>query len=183
MIKKEDLENWDSLGKLKKIDFGSGKFEANGKTYYLETKLTSSRYCEYQILQRELAMGMTIKEIYDGFSDMRKLLNQTRFVDSAVFVDKILTHCLKLKEKEPIMLKICTLFVNTEDEDRTTWDNDLTVKKLEDWKREGIDVECFFRIALTLVSGFTKIFNDFTQSTLEAMGVAADIVNASSKVN
>jgi hypothetical protein len=178
MIKPEDLGNWDSLGKLKNINFSSGQFTANGKTYYLETKLTITRYCEFQILQRELGMGMTLQEIYDGFADMRKLLNQNRFVDSAVFVDKVLTHCMKLKEKEPTILKICTLFCNTEDEDRTAWGNDMVVKKLEDWKKEGIEVADFFVVAVTLVPGYTELYNRFTQSISEALGIAKEIVDA-----
>ena len=173
-----NLEKWDSLEKIKKIDFSSGQFSANGKTYFLETKLTITRYCEFQILQRELGMGMTLQEIYDGFLDCRKLLNQTRFVDIAVYVDKILLHMSKLKEKEPTVLKICTLFINTEDEDRTTWGNDIVVKKLEDWKKEGIDVQDFFAVALTLVPGYIELYNKFTLSTSESLGVAKDIVNA-----
>lgn len=173
-----DVTKWDSLNKLKSIDFASGQFTANGKTYFLETKLTITRYCEFQILQRELGMGMTLQEIYDGFLDCRKLLNQTRFVDSAVFVDKILMHCMKLKEKEPTVLKICTLFCNTEDEDRTAWGNDLVVKKLEDWKKEGIYVGDFFDVALTLAPGYIELYNKFTQNISEALGVAKDIVNA-----
>lgn len=173
-----DLSNWDSLDKLKNIDFASGQFTANGKTYYLETKLAISRYCEFQILQRELAMGMTLQEIYDGFLDSRKLLNQTRFVDVAVFIDKILTHCSKLKEKEPTILKICTLFINTEDEDRTTWGNDLVVRKLDDWKKEGIYVGDFFDVALTLAPGYIELYNKFTQNITEMLGVAKEIVSA-----
>lgn len=173
-----ELGKWDQLEKIKNIDFDSGKFEANGKTYYLETKLSITRYCEFQILQRELGMGMTVNEIYDGFMDMRKMLNANRFVDSAVYVDKIITHCAKLKEKEPTVLKLCTLFVNTEDEDRNTWNNDVVVKKLIDWKASGIDVRDFFAIALTLSPGYIEAYNSFTQSITESLGLAKEVVSA-----
>jgi hypothetical protein len=176
------LDGWDKLGALKSIDFESGQFDANGKTYYLESKLTVARYCEFMILQRELQMGMSIEEIYTGMIDQRKLLNQMRFVDASVHCDKFVTHCIKLKEKEPTVMKICTLFINTEDEDRAVWNNDLVVRKLADWKKEGINVSDFFEVALTLVPTFIEHYNRFTRSIIEQMGVAETIVEAAMKI-
>lgn len=173
-----NMDNWDQLKKLKHIDFDSGKFEANGKIYYLESQLTIARYCEFQILEKELGMGMTLKEFYDGLMTQRQLLNQTRFVDCAVWTDKMILHCAKLKEKEPTVLKFCTLFCNIEDEDRNTWGNDLVVKKMEDWKQSGIDVKDFFVLALTLAPRYIEIYNDFTQSISEKLGIAKEVVSA-----
>lgn len=172
------FDNWDQLNKFKNIDFNAGKFEANGKTYYLETKMNIGRYCEFLILQRELTMGMTLQELYEAWSVQKQLLNQTRFVDAAVYADKVMNHCVKLKEKEPTVLKICTLFINTAEEDRTKWDNDLVVRKMEDWKAELIDKDDFFHVAFTLVPGFIAIYNNFTQSIMERLDIAEEIVSA-----
>lgn len=169
---------WDALNPVKSIDFSAGSFEANGETYYLESKLSIGRYCEFVILQRELQMGMTLEEIYESQKVQKQLLNQVRFADAAVHVDKLINHCIKLKEKEPTVLKLCTLFINAKDEDRTVWNNDLVVKKLNDWKKAGINTSDFFAIALTLVPGFIEIYNNFTQSIIEQLGMAKDIVNA-----
>jgi hypothetical protein len=177
-MQKIDTSNWDSLGALKRIDFKAGQFEANGKTYYLETRLPIGRYCEFVILQRELQMGMTLEQIYEAMITQRELLNKVRFADAAVHADKLLNHMVKLKEKEPTMLKICTLCVNTKEEDRTQWGNDTVVQKLEDWKRAGIDTHDFFAIALIIVPGFTELYTSFTQNILEKMEVAQTVINA-----
>jgi len=174
---------WNVLETMKKIDFDSGKFEANGTTYYLESKLNVSRYCEFQILQAELSMGMTLKEIYDSMFTNRDLLNQMRFVDAAVFTDKLIMHTAKLKHKEPTVLKLCTLFINTENEDRSIYNNDMVVKKLADWKAENIDVEDFFAIALTLAPGFIEIYNNFTQNIMAKMEVAQEFMNSAVKIH
>ena len=104
------------------------------------------------------------------------MLNQTRFVDVSVFIDKVVNNCSKLKEKEPFLYKIATLFCNTEDEDRTTWNNDLVVKKLNDWKE--YDAQDFFEVALTLSPGYREIYNGIILNILEGMDVAKEIVNA-----
>lgn len=159
-----DFEGWNKLGKLRNIDFPSGQFEANGTIYYLENKLSVGRFCEFQVLQRELWTGMSIQDFFKGIQDVEKLLNQLRFSDIAIWVNQVKTHMSKLKEKEPVMFKIDTLFLNTEDEDRNKWDNDLVVKKMHDWKASGIDSQDFFHIALTLAPGFVEIYNNFIQS-------------------
>lgn len=173
-----DTSNWDKLGALKRIDFKAGEFEANGKTYYLETRLSVARYCEFVILQRELQMGLTLEQIYEAMITQRELLNKVRFADAAVHADKLLNHMVKLKEKEPTMLKICTLCINTKEEDRSKWGNDTVVQKLEDWKKGGYDVHDFFAMALIIVPGFTQLYNSFTLDTLEKLGVAHEVINA-----
>ena len=174
-------ENWDKLGKMNRIDFETGKFEANGKTYYLETKLSIARFCEFQILEKEMATGMTIKEMYEGLQKNDKLLNQQRFVDCAVFNRELLNHCSILSKKEPVILKICTLLINTEDEDQSKWDNDLVVKKLADWKAANIDVNDFFLIAFSIVPGYINVYNMLTQSILDNLPQAKEILDAIKK--
>lgn len=168
----------DKANPVKNIDFNEGEFTANGKRYMLETKLSAGRYCEFVILQRELAAGMSLNQIYDQLIAQRKLLNDMRFVDAAVHVDKFINHCINLKQKEPTVLKLCTLFINEESEDRSTWGNDLVVKKLNDWKKENINVEDFFAIALTLAPGLINAYNTFTQNIIKELGIAEEIVSA-----
>ena len=160
---------FDKVNEMKRIDFASGQFEANGKTYYLESQLTIGRYCEFVILQRELATGMTIDEIYKSMAALRKLLNDMRFVDAAVHTNNFINHCVNLKQKEPTVLKLCTLFINEKDEDRSKWGNDTVVRKLKDWSDAKIDVQDFFSIALTLVPTFTTAYNSFTHAITNGM--------------
>lgn len=179
--KKEEQKtypNWDKLNKTRIIDFESGQFEANGTIYYLETTLTVARFCEFQILEKELALGMGLKDFVDGQKKLRDLLNQQRFVDCAVLVTKLMEHSIVLNHKEPIILKLCSLFINTENEDRSMWNNDLVVKKLNDWKASDIAYKCFFDIAVILVPGYIDLYNVLTQHILELGTLTKEMITA-----
>ena len=163
---------------LKRIDFVKNEFVANGKLYKIVSRLPISRYCEFQVLQVELAMGMTVQKLYDKLSILRQVLNQARFVDSAILIGDMTSHMAKLVEKEPTVLKICTLFINTEDEDITTWNNDLVVRKLADWKAEGICADDFFRVAFNTAPGYIEIYNTLTLAITETIEKAKAGLNA-----
>lgn len=169
------------LQPLQRIDFSTGKFEANGKTYYIETDLTVSRFCEHKILEKELAMGVTLDELYQSMTTIKQLLNQVKFVEAAVFVDKIINHCANLKHKEPTILKMCTLFLNTDGEDRAAWNNDMMMRKLQDWKASNIDVNDFFEVALILTPFYTGVYNRLTLNISENMEVVTDLMSATLK--
>jgi len=60
---------------------------------------------------------------------------------------------------------ICALFIVEENEDLTVWDEQLANKKIENWNKEGYDVNNFFRIAANLVNGYISTLDDIFQNT------------------
>lgn len=150
------------MKELKRLDLSKQSFEANGTTYYIESGLSIERFCEYQILEKEAGFGLSFKKIFDNLKDLHKLMNEVKFVEAAVKLDNLMRGVAKLEEREPTLLKMCALFINTEDEDRTTINNDMIVKKIEDWKQE-YDVRDFFRLALNTVDGFLEIYANATR--------------------
>lgn len=157
---------------LKRIDFEAGRFEAGGKTYFIEGSLTIERYAHFQIYEKELAYGFTVKGIYDKLNDIKKLLDKTRFVDSAVYIVDLMRGISKLEEREPTILKICALYCNTEAEDRTIINQDMITQKIEDWKREGIDMRDFFDLACSSVNGLHELYQTVTRSISDQKGNA-----------
>lgn len=181
MITSEALKKFDEQSRTKRIDFETGRFEANGKIYFIETRLSIGRYVEFEVLQTEMAYGTSLKEMYDWLITNRQLLNQMRFVDCAINNDKMIAKCQNLKDKEPFILKICTLFCNTEGEDVSKWNNDIIVKKLADWKAENIDTADFFELAVALSPYYIEIYNRLTQSITDQMGEVEAIATALTK--
>lgn len=171
-------ENWDQLKKLRNIDFDSGKFEVAGVTYYLETKLSFGRFIDFQILEYEMALGMTITEVHKTYGDLYKMLNQQRLADSIIHVNNLRNHASKLSEREPTIYKICCLFCNTEDEDRSVFNNDLVVKKMAAFKTSDIEAQDFFTLAVTLLPGYIAHYNAITLSISESLITAKEIVTA-----
>lgn len=145
---------------LKKLDPTKTEFEANGKIYKIETSLSIERFCEFQILEKEFAYSMDFKKMFNELLELREMMNKLKFVDSAVKLENIVKGIVKIEQKEPTALKICALFINTEDEDRSIITEDMISNKIRDWKIEGYEVQGFFMLALNTVNGFTDIYNE-----------------------
>lgn len=148
---------------LKRLDLTKPSFMANGREYFIEGSLSISRFCEFQILEKELSFSTSFKSLFTDLRGIYDLLNEMKLADGIVRLNNVLNGVAKLEEKEPTGLKICTLFINTKDEDRTEWSNDLMTQKIEDWKIEGYDVADFFRLALNSVDGFADIYREISQ--------------------
>lgn len=147
---------------LKELDKEARFFEANGKTYYIETKLSIERYAEFQILEKEAGFGTTFENFYGEVAKAYQDLQTFKAADACVKLHNILTGCADIERKQPTLLKICALFMNTKDEDRATIDDDRIAEKIEDWSTE-YDLTGFFHRALNTVSGFFKIYADMHQ--------------------
>lgn len=150
-------------GPLKRIDFETGVFTANGTQYRVEGATTIERYAELQILEKEMGYGMTFKGMYDRMEKLYSMLNKSRFADCAVLVNDMMRGIVKVQERQPIILKICALFINEENEDRTVLTQDMIDKKIADWKAEGIDMRDFFTVASSSVNGFSDVYRTVTR--------------------
>ena len=164
-----------AITELKRIDLQKGIFEANGKTYKIEGSLTIERYCEFQILEKELGFGVSFKSMFDTLNVLWTKINKMEFGDAAVTLNDLLRGMAKLEEREPVFLKICALYINTEDEDRSTFSEDLYTQKIHDWKVEGYDMQDFFTVASNSVNGFIDAYQRITRiiSGQEKAGVKA----------
>lgn len=100
-------------------------------------------------------MFRELRGVYD-------LLNGVKFVEASVKLDNLMSGIKKLEEKEPTLLKLCALFINSKDEDRTSINQDQISRKIEDWATE-YDVRDFFSFALTTIKGFTQVYSNVTQ--------------------
>jgi hypothetical protein len=152
---------------LKRIDMDAGKFTANGKEYFIEGSMTIERYAQFQIYEKELAYGFSTKGIYEELKQILKLMDKLMFTDCAVKLNNLTRGVAKIEEREPVVLKICALYCNTQDEDRTIINEDMISKKIQDWKAEGIDIRDFFALAFNSVNGLLEIYRSVTQSISE----------------
>lgn len=147
---------------LKRIDLETGRFTANGRDYFIEGSLSIARYAEFQIYEKELAYGLTVKGLYEKLKAVNKFLDKIRFVDAVVAINDVMRGVMKLEEREPVVLKICALYCNTTDEDRTVINEDMITQKIADWKAEGIDMRDFFLLASNSVNGLLEIYRIVT---------------------
>ena len=148
--------------KLKTLDPAARSFEAGGETYFVETKLSIARFHDYQILEKEAGFSMTFAGMFNEIAAAYKDLQTLKAMDAGVKLHNLMNGMAKMKEKEHVLLKMCALFMNTENEDRGEISEDLISKKIEIWKNE-YEVNGFFTQALSTVDGFFKIFAEMHQ--------------------
>ena len=151
---------------LKRIDFDKPDIPANGKNYVVQKDLSIARFKELEQMEVELYYGVTMQGMVDKLKDAFEDLNKSKIADSSVKIYRILEGIAdKVDRREPVALRICTLFLVTEDEDVTKWDEDLAKQKIKDWQEEGYVVDDFFSLAAALVPGFLKDYLSIMEGT------------------
>jgi uncharacterized protein (DUF885 family) len=152
------------MTELKTIDPKSKTFIANGKTYFIEDKLSYNRWLEYQKLEVELTFDISFEALFDKLNEAYALLNQQRFADSSVCIrDLMVGVASNIDKRVHPAYAMCALFINTEDEDRTEIDEHSINIKIDDWNKEGYSIQTFFSIALNIVPGFIKVLSQDIQ--------------------
>lgn len=144
------------MQKLITLPEGTTEFVANGVTYYVEDLISIARYRYFRRFQNEIATGLTHFDMVQLIKNNVKNLNgamggEKVLADMAYENINALNHCSNLEEKEPFEVWICTLFVNTKDEDRRIFDLPAMQEKIKNWETEGIDMGFFTNAAESLL--------------------------------
>lgn len=154
-------------GQLKVIDLNQKQFDANGKTYYIETSLSFERYIMYQKMQHQLAWDAGFYGVYETLKKTYELVNQMKFADAAVQLHNTMSGLKMVDSREVPALTLCALFINTEEEDRKIINDDMIKKKLADWEAEGLDILPFFQLAMDSIQNFKKVYSEIILSSSE----------------
>lgn len=150
------------ITELKKLDVNASSFVANGKEYFIESNLSVERFIVYQELELQASFSLDFKTMYATLLQVREGINNGKFLDSGIKVDNLLNGITQLQTKQPNLLKMCALFMNTKEECRATITNDRIAEKIADWSE--YEVEGFFVLALTSINGFTDIYKKMLQA-------------------
>lgn len=155
----------------KRIDMTKPSFMANGKEYFITSFLAVTRFCEFQIFEKEFAYSTDLKSLFREINECHAMLkgamNFGTVSDVIVRLDNLQRGVARLEEKEPTALKLCALFINTEKEDPGTWSVDLMNVKIQDFKDSGIEMKDFFQLALTSQHSFIDIYNQMSDKFSE----------------
>lgn len=132
----------------------------SGKEYFIEDQLSGVRYMEFQAAQQELATGLSVNELMTELKSIYDLTNSTKTVrkkdgsietishtgDIASRLHNIMYGLKNMKERKPVVFKICSLFINSANEDRGTYVESVMQEKLADLM-PAYDYQFFFRLA------------------------------------
>jgi len=168
------METKESKNNLKQIDLNAPSFDANGVTYYIKNSLSVQRYREFEKYQVTFGFAREFKQIYDLLVQSVDLANKGKGLEAWNIVFNLKEQIGKnnLDNRHHNGMYICALFIVTETEDLTTWDEHIADVKIANWNKEGYDVNSFFRLAANLVNGYIDTLDEIFQNTSE---VAATI--------
>lgn len=142
---------------LKDLKPNEKSFIANGKTYYIEDRLSIERFIAFQKLEVEFAYGGGFLGVMKSLNKGIEHLNKMQLVDAAVELTNTRESIIRQdKDKRIPALDLCSLFINSKDEDRRVITNDMLIEKQKDFEAEGIPIDFFLRLAQNLVIGFKE---------------------------
>jgi len=157
---------------LKTLDPEKSQFTANGTEYYIKTSLSVERFKYYEKYQINFGMGRTFDSIATLLSKAVDLANKGKGLEAWNIIVNLRDSIGKdLDKRSHAAFYLCSLFICTEDEDITTWDDAMAEKKIADWNAEGIDSNSFFLLAVNLVNGFMKNFEEISQDISEVQSL------------
>lgn len=182
LLKDLDLEVRQKLGRPVKGITSVESFMANGRRYFIRTSLTVTRFEKFEQIQIRVGYGVDFRQLFNNLMKIYDDLNNMKPADAAITVHGMM-HGIKdkIEERENEVLLLCSLFVCREGEDLTTYDDQLTRDKIEDWKKEGIAMESFFTLAFNLVNGFTPIYKQVSASISQEMTQVKEEIQKRSK--
>lgn len=149
------------MNELKKLNPNERVFVANGNKYYISSELSVARFHEFQILEIEAKINLNLKDIGVKLAEIWKMRNTNRIADADVALWKIIEGIEQVGYREHVLLRICALFINRENEDLGKINEDLVSQKLDDWAE--FESGGFFTLALNSTNGFFKDYNAMLQ--------------------
>lgn len=155
--------------KLKTFEKGQTEFTANGTKYFIESGISFKRQIEYDKLMVELAYGISVQKMFDEIGEAFDLLNSQEFANAAVLMHTLQSGLAKnIEGRWTTGMRLCTLFINAEGEDRRVINEETISKKINDWSEEGYDWNAFFQFAFNTIPGFVSLYNSIIQNGLKA---------------
>lgn len=161
------------IGKPIKTIATLDRFNANGKEYIIRQSLTIERFEEFEKLQIQVGYGVDFRGMFGNLRKAYDYLNASQPADAGVLLYNTMNGVKnEIDGRENEVLQLCALFICTENEDLTIFDENLMKAKIDDWKIEGIAMESFFTLAFNLVNGFIPVYNQVSASISEHMEAA-----------
>ena len=160
-------------GQVKRLDLTKKYFEANGRKYHVTKNMCIERWRHFEDLQALIGFGRSFEDIFKSFKQIWEALDEkggAKVGTASIICHNAMTGIkTKLEERHHPALMICALFCNFEGEDEQIYDDEIMKSKLEDWQKEGYDINDFFQLAWNLVPSFIETYREDLANTLNHM--------------
>lgn len=155
-------------------------FVANGNRYVITDKISIERWKEYEKLQMRLTYGVNFEQLNDNLKKAFSLLNksQPEPLKAGIILHNIMSGIKDADDESRVHpgLLMCTLVMNKEGEDVSTFDEQVAMDKIKDWREEGLDILSFFSWALNSIKGFRGTYLSYIQAQAELLISSSDLM-------
>lgn len=166
------------MAELKQLDWNATEFEANGIKYYVKQSLSVERFRWFEKYQIDFGFGRTYKSIADSLKKAVEFGNKGKGIEAWNIVLNLISAIGDgLEKRSNNAMLMCALFIVTEDEDLTKWDEQEQMAKINNWNKEGYDVNSFFQLAANLVHGFIDDLEAILADTSDLTSVINEMQN------
>lgn len=144
------------------------RFEANGKTYLIEERISTQRWKAWRKIQVPLMFGVTIDVVFKRIKEAYTLLNkkESEIIEAGIILHNLMTTIKDIDDESrvPDVVQLCALFINTPEEDRRTISESQIREKCRDWEDAGVDIQSFFLFAINSIPNFQPLYEQLTQN-------------------
>lgn len=145
--------------KIKRVGPETDTFEAGEKKYIVYKSISLARYREYERLKFIAGFGADYQTLFGVMKSAYEDLQTLKAADASVKLHNAMSGLARKidKHQDPVLL-MCTLFINTENEDLSKWSEPLANEKITDWEGAGYDVQGFFHLYMRWMPTFEAGF-------------------------
>jgi hypothetical protein len=153
----------DAKGRIK------DRFQANGIEYMIITAdqgISIERFKVWQQLSLVVGFDANFQKMLQNLTKAQELANgvvtkDNTFTDLVMHLNAMKEGIVsKSEENYSYAMYLCTLFIVDKDEDLTTWSHQIADKKIENWNKEGYDVQDFLKLAVSSIIGFKSAYKE-----------------------
>jgi hypothetical protein len=145
------------------------RFNANGRDYIIEDKLSIMRAVEASKIEFELfdLTAINVKnQLIMAYNDLNgnNKEKSVKFADASVKIHNLVTRIDKnFNFKNLPILRYCALYINEEKEDRRTITPEGIDQKIQDWQEAGLEITGFFILVLSALPSVRKDLSKYME--------------------
>lgn len=154
-------------GPLGKYELENGRLVVGAVVYQMEADISIERFNAYQRWETEASFGLTYRQMMGNWRQVWDMIQEGgRNGEIGVVAWNNMQSIAKQDENDVACLKLCAVFLNASDEDRTGLDMAVVDRKIQHWREAGVPIQFFIQLSAILISGFIDDYNAISQGTL-----------------
>lgn len=157
------------------IEPGSS-FVANGRTYFVMDNFSIGRFDKIEDLEHELLQFSDKRTCHQVMVSAMKKINECSPGDAYMQLYNKVDSDQRNAKIIHYTLRLCTAYINTEDEDIRYLPDELIKRKIDDWSAEGLSARPFLVFAASACRGLLEYYSRPMQNILQDARTISELI-------